>query len=177
VTLRPLSVQPRGTASVGALFGPMMLFWFGTLGALGVWNILKHPDVLAAINPWYAAHFFLENRTHAWLALGAVVLAITGGEALYADMGHFGRRSIKWAWLGYVFPCLYLNYLGQGALILDNPSRDQESLLHAGPRRPALPDGRTRHGRHCDRLAGRHLRRVFADQPGDATRATARAYR
>ncbi|MBI5791357.1 MAG: potassium transporter Kup [Rhodocyclales bacterium] len=114
--------QPRGTASVGALFGPIMLFWFGTLGALGVWNILKHPDVLAAINPWYAAHFFLENRSHAWLALGAVVLAITGGEALYADMGHFGRRSIKWAWLVYVFPCLYLNYLGQGALILDNPA-------------------------------------------------------
>ncbi|MBK9020435.1 MAG: potassium transporter Kup [Sulfuritalea sp.] len=114
--------QPRGTASVGALFGPVMLFWFGTLGALGVWNIFKHPDVLAAINPWYAAHFFLENRSHAWLALGAVVLAITGGEALYADMGHFGRRSIKWAWLGYVFPCLYLNYLGQGALILDNPA-------------------------------------------------------
>jgi KUP system potassium uptake protein len=114
--------QPRGTASVGALFGPVMLFWFGTLGVLGLWNILKHPDVIAAINPWYALHFFLENRGHAWLALGAVVLAITGGEALYADMGHFGRRSIKWAWLGYVFPCLYLNYLGQGALILDNPA-------------------------------------------------------
>jgi KUP system potassium uptake protein len=114
--------QPRGTASVGALFGPVMLFWFGTLGVLGIWNILKHPDVIAAINPWYALHFFLENRSHAYLALGAVVLAITGGEALYADMGHFGRRSIKWAWLGYVFPCLYLNYLGQGALILDNPA-------------------------------------------------------
>ena len=114
--------QPRGTASVGALFGPVMLFWFGTLGVLGIWNILKHPDVIAAINPWYALHFFLENRGHAYLALGAVVLAITGGEALYADMGHFGRRSIKWAWLGYVFPCLYLNYLGQGALILDNPA-------------------------------------------------------
>jgi KUP system potassium uptake protein len=114
--------QPRGTASVGALFGPVMLFWFGTLGVLGIWNILKHPAVIAAINPWYALHFFLENRSHAYLALGAVVLAITGGEALYADMGHFGRRSIKWAWLVYVFPCLYLNYLGQGALILDNPA-------------------------------------------------------
>ena len=114
--------QPRGTASVGALFGPVMMFWFGTLGALGVWNILRHPDVIAAINPWYAVHFFLENRGHAYLALGAVVLAITGGEALYADMGHFGRRPIKWAWLVYVFPCLYLNYLGQGALILDNPA-------------------------------------------------------
>ncbi len=115
-------LQPRGTASVGALFGPIMMFWFGTLGALGVWNILRHPDVIAAINPWYAAHFFLENRGHAYLALGAVVLAITGGEALYADMGHFGRRPIKWAWVAYVFPCLYLNYLGQGALILDDPS-------------------------------------------------------
>ncbi|MBI5108664.1 MAG: potassium transporter Kup [Rhodocyclales bacterium] len=114
--------QPRGTASVGALFGPVMMFWFGTLGALGVWNILRHPDIIAAINPWYALHFFLENRGHAYLALGAVVLAITGGEALYADMGHFGRRPIKWAWLVYVFPCLYLNYLGQGALILDNPA-------------------------------------------------------
>ncbi len=114
--------QPRGTSGVAALFGPIMLFWFGTLGVLGIWNILKHPGVVAAINPWYAMHFFLENRGHAWLALGAVVLAITGGEALYADMGHFGRRSIKWAWLGYVFPCLYLNYLGQGALILDNPA-------------------------------------------------------
>ena len=114
--------QPRGTASVGALFGPVMMFWFGTLGALGAWNILKHPDIIAAINPWYAVHFFLENRMHGFLALGAVVLAITGGEALYADMGHFGRRPIKWAWLVYVFPCLYLNYLGQGALILDNPA-------------------------------------------------------
>jgi KUP system potassium uptake protein len=88
-------LQPQGTASVGALFGPIMMFWFG---------------------------FFLENRGHAYLALGAVVLAITGGEALYADMGHFGRRPIKWAWLAYVFPCLYLNYLGQGALILDDPT-------------------------------------------------------
>ena len=114
--------QRQGTASVGALFGPVMLFWFATLGALGIWNILKHPGVLMAINPWYALHFFIENRMHGFLALGAVVLAITGGEALYADMGHFGRRSIKWAWLGFVFPMLYLNYLGQGALILDNPA-------------------------------------------------------
>jgi len=114
--------QPRGTASVGALFGPVMLFWFGTLALLGAWNIFRHPAVIAAINPWYAVHFFLENRSHAFLALGAVVLAITGGEALYADMGHFGRRPIKWAWLAYVFPSLYLNYLGQGALILDNPA-------------------------------------------------------
>ncbi len=113
--------QPRGTASVGALFGPVMMFWFGTLGVLGVWNILRHPEIIAAINPWYAAHFFLENRGHAYLALGAVVLAITGGEALYADMGHFGAKAIRAAWSLVVLPCLALNYLGQGALLLAHP--------------------------------------------------------
>lgn len=113
--------QRQGTASVATLFGPVMMFWFGTLAVLGIWNIVKHPSVLAAINPAYAFGFFLANKTLAFLALGAVVLAITGGEALYADMGHFGRRPIKWAWLVFVFPALYLNYLGQGALILDEP--------------------------------------------------------
>ena len=113
--------QRRGTAGVGALFGPVMLFWFATLGGLGLWNVMKHPGVLEAINPCYAIRFMIEHRLLAFFALGAVVLAITGGEALYADMGHFGRRPIMWAWLGYVFPMLYLNYLGQGALILDNP--------------------------------------------------------
>jgi KUP system potassium uptake protein len=126
-------VQPRGTASISALFGPVMLFWFGVLGTLGVIGILKHPGVLAAINPWYAIHFFIENRIHGFFALGAVVLVITGGEALYADMGHFGRRPIKWAWLGYVFPCLYLNYLGQGALILDDPTAVKNPFFLLAP--------------------------------------------
>ncbi len=126
-------VQPRGTASLGALFGPVMLFWFGALGTLGVIGILKHPGVLTAINPWHAIHFFVENRGHGFLALGAVVLAITGGEALYADMGHFGRRPIKWAWLVYVFPCLFLNYLGQGALILDNPAAIKNPFFLLAP--------------------------------------------
>ena len=114
-------IQSKGTARVGAIFGPVMLFWFTTLGALGALNVMRHPDVLRAINPVYAVAFFANNQWHGFLALGAVVLAITGGEALYADMGHFGRRPIKLAWFGYVFPALYLNYLGQGALILDNP--------------------------------------------------------
>jgi len=113
--------QRHGTAAVGALFGPVMMFWFATLGVLGVLNVLQYPAVLWAINPWYAVTFISEHRGMAFLALGSVVLAITGGEALYADMGHFGRRAIKWAWFGFVFPLLYLNYLGQGALILHDP--------------------------------------------------------
>lgn len=126
-------VQPRGTASIAALFGPVMLSWFGVLGTLGVLGILKHPGVLVVINPAYAIHFFVENKGYGFLALGAVVLAITGGEALYADMGHFGRRPIKWAWLVYVFPCLYLNYLGQGALILDNPAAIKNPFFLLAP--------------------------------------------
>jgi KUP system potassium uptake protein len=125
--------QRKGTASVGALFGPVMLFWFATLGGIGLWNILKHPAVLAAFSPHYALHFMVEHRVLAFLALGAVVLAITGGEALYADMGHFGRRPILWAWLAYVFPLLYLNYLGQGALILDNPEAVHNPFFRAVP--------------------------------------------
>ena len=114
-------IQRKGTASVGALFGPIMLFWFGTLGVLGLIQVIDHPAVLAAFDPRHAAAFFVENRLHGFLALGAVVLAITGGEALYADMGHFGRKPIAVAWISYVFPLLYLNYLGQGALILGDP--------------------------------------------------------
>jgi KUP system potassium uptake protein len=125
--------QRRGTASVAALFGPLMLFWFATLAALGIWNIVKHPAVFAAVNPWYALHFFVENRMLAYLALGAVVLAITGGEALYADMGHFGRRPIKLAWLYFVFPALYLNYLGQGALILEEPEAVRNPFFLSAP--------------------------------------------
>ncbi|EXI66453.1 MAG: potassium transport protein Kup [Candidatus Accumulibacter adjunctus] len=113
--------QRHGTAAVGALFGPLMMLWFLTLGLLGLWNVIQNPSVLAAINPWYALSFCLGQPGMAFLALGSVVLAITGGEALYADMGHFGRRAIKWAWFVLVFPLLYLNYLGQGALILADP--------------------------------------------------------
>jgi KUP system potassium uptake protein len=132
-------VKTRGTASISALLGPVMMFWFGVLGTLGVIGILKHPGVLAAINPWYAIHFFTENRMHGFFALGAVVLVITGGEALYADMGHFGRRPIKWAWLGYVFPCLYINYLGQGALILDDPAAIKNPFFLLAPEELLYP--------------------------------------
>ena len=125
--------QPKGTARVAALFGPVMAFWFLTLGLLGLWNVVAHPAILAAINPLYAVRFMVQHGHLAFLALGAVVLAITGGEALYADMGHFGRRPIMWAWVILVFPCLYLNYLGQGALILAKPETVANPFFHMAP--------------------------------------------
>lgn len=111
-------MQKRGTASVGALFGPVMLVWFVSIAALGFASLIQQPTVLRAVNPIYALRFFAEHKLHGFLALGAVVLAVTGGEALYADMGHFGQRSIRLAWFALVLPALLLNYLGQGAHLL-----------------------------------------------------------
>ena len=112
--------QSKGTAFVGAFFGPVMLLWFGTLGVLGVMNISHDTSILAALNPMYAEQFFATQPWIAFVALGAVVLAVTGAEALYADMGHFGRFPIRLAWFGFVLPALLLNYFGQGALLLHN---------------------------------------------------------
>ncbi|MCK9984868.1 MAG: KUP system potassium uptake protein [Azoarcus sp.] len=114
-------MQRHGTQKVGAVFGPVMVCWFLLLAALGISGIRLHPEILGALNPVWALDFLADNPLLGWLGLGAVVLAITGGEALYADMGHFGRKPIKLAWFTVVFPSLYLNYLGQGALILDHP--------------------------------------------------------
>jgi len=114
-------IQKRGTGGVGAIFGPVMIAWFGTLAVIGVRWIVRRPDVLYAVNPVHAARFMLENRLHGFFVLGSVVLCITGGEALYADMGHFGKAPIRIAWYGAVFPALLLNYFGQGALLLENP--------------------------------------------------------
>ncbi len=115
------AVQKRGTAGIGAVFGPAMLGWFTCLAVTGVPWIIRRPEVLQAFLPWHAARFFLENGFHGFLVLGSVVLCITGGEALYADMGHFGRRAIRWAWYLVAFPGLLLNYYGQGALLLERP--------------------------------------------------------
>ncbi|MEO7148977.1 MAG: KUP/HAK/KT family potassium transporter, partial [Rhodanobacteraceae bacterium] len=115
------AVQKRGSAGIGALFGPVMCVWFAVLALLGVRQIVFDPSVLAALNPLYALRFFQSHGVGAFIALGGVVLALTGAEALYADMGHFGRRPIRLAWLGFVFPALLLNYFGQGALLLRDP--------------------------------------------------------
>jgi len=116
------AVQKRGTNTVGGLFGPVMIVWFGVLGALGVVSIVQTPAVLAALNPAYALDFFVQHKLVGFLALGVVVLAVTGCEALYADLGHFGRRAINIAWLGVALPGLLFNYFGQGALLLRTPA-------------------------------------------------------
>lgn len=115
-------IQRHGTASVGAFFGPVMLIWFAALAWLGIINISRHPDVLHLINPLWGLRFIVEHQVIAFIVLGAVVLTVTGGEALYADMGHFGRKPIYRAWFFIVFPALVLNYCGQGALLLADPS-------------------------------------------------------
>lgn len=115
-------IQQRGTGRVGAMFGPITLLWFVTLGLIGIINIAAAPEILHAFNPFFAVSFCLKNGLLAFITLGAVVLAVTGGEALYADMGHFGVKPIRFAWYGCVLPALILNYLGQGALLLANPS-------------------------------------------------------
>ncbi|BAK66293.1 putative potassium transport system protein Kup [Sphingobium sp. SYK-6] len=115
------AIQARGTARVGQLFGPIMLVYFLTLATLGLFHIASNPAILLALNPWYAIQFFLTDGGVAFLALGSVVLAVTGAEALYADMGHFGRNPIRVSWLFFVLPGLMLNYLGQGAMILSLP--------------------------------------------------------
>jgi KUP system potassium uptake protein len=116
------SVQRHGTAGIGRWFGPIMVLWFVALAAMGVINIIQAPQILAALNPLHAFEFMLRNRLIAFVALGAVVLAFTGAEALYADMGHFGKRPIRIAWFIIVFPALALNYMGQGALLMAHPA-------------------------------------------------------
>ena len=115
-------VQKRGTAVMGRAYGPVIIAWFATLAVLGIHGILQAPQVLAAINPVHAARFFMNNGTAGFITLSAVFLCVTGGEALYADMGHFGRGPIRKGWLFVVLPALLLDYFGQGALLLTDPT-------------------------------------------------------
>ena len=115
------ALQRHGTAKVGSVFGPVMMVWFVTIALLGVHMILQNPQVLWALDPMHGVHFFFTHGIQAFIALGGVVLALTGAEALYADMGHFGKRPIRFAWFSFVLPALVLNYFGQGALLLAHP--------------------------------------------------------
>jgi KUP system potassium uptake protein len=132
-------VQQRGTAKVGALFGPVMMVWFACIALIGLPWIIRNPRVLTAVSPHYAVLFFAHHKLHGFLALGSVVLCITGGEALYADMGHFGRRSIRLAWYAAVFPALLVNYFGQGALMLEKGASITNPFYEMIPRFALYP--------------------------------------
>ncbi len=125
--------QHFGTAKIGLIFGPIILTWFAVLGALGIYGISQNTLVLEAINPMYALNFFIINGYHGFIVLGAVFLVVTGGEALYADMGHFGRRPIKIAWFVAALPGLMLNYFGQGALLLNSPEAASNPFYKLAP--------------------------------------------
>uniref|UniRef100_S0DF20 Putative potassium transporter n=1 Tax=termite gut metagenome TaxID=433724 RepID=S0DF20_9ZZZZ len=124
------SIQKNGTSKVGLLFGPVMIFYFAVIGTLGVLSIVKTPGILWALSPTYAIEFFLHGPLRAFLALGSIVLAVTGAEALYADMGHFGRNPIRFSWLVFVLPALMCNYMGQGALLYRNGAAALESPFY-----------------------------------------------
>ncbi|UCV19441.1 potassium transporter Kup [Ferribacterium limneticum] len=132
-------VQRSGTAKVGAFFGPVMMLWFTVLALLGLHNIVAHPGILLAINPVYGIEFLLENKAMSLIAMGNVVLAVTGAEALYADMGHFGRKPISRAWFAFVLPALVLNYFGQGALILAEPEAAKNPFFLSAPEWALIP--------------------------------------
>ncbi|MEC5386066.1 potassium transporter Kup [Uliginosibacterium sp. H3] len=132
-------IQHRGTEHVGRYFGPIVTAWFLALSLVGIYNIVLHPQVLAALSPHYAVKFFVENPMQGYFALGAVILTVTGGEALYADMGHFGKKPIRIGWLAVVFPSLLLNYFGQGALLLRDPGAASNPFFLAIPSWGLIP--------------------------------------
>jgi len=133
------AMQKYGTAKVGAMFGPIMVAWFVTLAALGVNSIIAHPEVLRAVAPWYAVQFLASNHLAGFLVLIGVFLVATGGEALYADLGHFGVTPIRVVWFCFVLPALLLNYFGQGALLLDKPEGSLQPFFHLAPDWALLP--------------------------------------
>jgi len=133
VLLLVFAAQRFGTEKIGKAFGPITSVWFVSLAAIGIWNIVDAPEVLKAFNPIWGVRFFMDHGWHGIFILGAVVLAVTGGEALYADMGHFGAKPIRHAWYFFVLPCLVLNYLGQGALVLNDPGAVKNPFFEAVP--------------------------------------------
>jgi KUP system potassium uptake protein len=139
VLLLLFTVQRFGTGRIGTMFGPIMALWFAAIAALGFAEVVRTPEILGALNPWHGVTFFLANGRFAFLALGAVVLAVTGAEALYADMGHFGKRPIRLAWFSLVLPALVTNYLGQGALLLHNPTAVANPFYFLVPRILLIP--------------------------------------
>ncbi len=132
-------IQKHGTGTVGRVFGPAMMVWFAVLAILGVAQIAENPSILQALNPWYSWQFLINHKVQGWLVLGAVVLCVTGGEALYADMGHFGKTPIRAGWFTLVWPALLLNYFGQGALLLAQPAAIKNPFFLMAPQWALIP--------------------------------------
>lgn len=132
-------VQKRGTGGIGKFFGPITMVWFAAIAVLGLYHIVGHPEILWAISPHYAVMFIWDQPFTAFIILGAVVLCVTGGEALYADMGHFGKKPIRLAWFAIVMPCLTLNYFGQGALLLSDPGAVDNPFFNMAPDWALIP--------------------------------------
>ena len=166
-------VQRHGTRRVGSAFGPIILLWFAVLAATGVWQIVQEPTIVQALDPRRAFEFLRERGWHVFAAVGAIVLALTGAEALYADMGHFGRRPIQIAWTGIVLPALALNYMGQGALLMRDPGALDNPFFRLFSSAWLMPGAGAGDLRGGDRIAGGDLRRLLDDAPGDPARRPA----
>ena len=164
------AVQRWGTAAVGALFGPVMIVWFVAIGACGVSGIVGHSDILRALSPAYAVKFMVGDFGTAFFSLAGVVLAVTGAEALYADMGHFGRKAITRAWVLVVLPALVLSYLGQGALVLSDKTAMSAPFFLLTPGWATITDGAVGHRRNDYHLPSGDHRGVFAGVPGRPAR-------
>ncbi len=139
ILLALFAAQPRGTADIGKVFGPVMLVWFIVIGVLGLISVIERPEVLVALDPGRAIGFLIHDRLHSFVVLGGVFLAITGGEALYADMGNVGREPIRYAWFGLVLPALLLSYAGQTALLIENPKLDGNPFFQLSPGWAVIP--------------------------------------
>ena len=177
ILLALFAVQPLGTSRIGAAFGPIMVIWFVVIGALGLWGIAQDPWVLQAINPYYGVQLLVTNGFSGFLVLGGIFLCVTGAEALYADMGHFGKGPIRIAWSWVVFPCLVLNYAGQCAIALRGESIENNIFYRLCPEPLLIAAGLPGHGGHDHRQPIDHHRRFFHDPAGDPARlAAAPAY-
>src|SRR3981189_343565 len=133
ILLALFAIQSQGTATIGHFFGPVMLVWFVAIATMGIWGIVQHPAVFAALNPVYGLSYLVSHGVTGFLVLGAVFLCVTGAEALYADMGHFGRGPIKLPWFSVVFPCLILNYAGQAGMVLEGAPTDGNIFFRLCP--------------------------------------------
>ena len=167
------AVQSRGTAKVAAFFGPITLIWFMAIAAAGIWHVSQNPTVLWAFNPIHGASFLASHGLISLITLGAVFLAVTGSEALYADLGHFGRGPIRMAWFSVALPALTINYLRPGRTLVEQSESDRESIFPALSGLGAAAHGRARHCRNRDREPSSNHRRVFIDPAGDPIGAVA----